>query len=540
MLSPLMAKEVIDEEASDWAAAVVILVVICTLISNFMERFNTAYWFSSDSILAIFIGFLASLPFCSPEASNQRPEKDFDNVFFLYLVPSIIFHSGYSLNQKDFFRNFTAIFLLAVFGTILSSILTGLSLFYLASTDHIIGINATSPKEGLLVGSLLSATDPVATLAVFGSLDVDPQLYALVFGESVLNDAVAIVLFQTFDQLPDQSRFHVSAAEVVSALARFTAVGIGSLVCGLSFGAAAAFITNRVLRKPHEYAEVTIMLCVPYLSFIAADSAGLSGLMAIFFCGVMMSHYARYNLSERGGYTTHHVTHTLAHVSELLTFLYFGFTILPMIAQSCDVAENQDVYVVEWRFIGYTLLLCFVTRALHVIPITLILNFCLKRHPSQAHSRLKLSTTFMLWFSGLRGAIAFALSLTIDSPNRKYIIPCVVMVVLFTNIILGQGTAPLLKLLNIPMGVTQQQDHGPESEQIEDRMPRAQTGPRVAVPPRGKYHVMWRRLDERYIKPVLGGRTLGYRRQSNDGSESLVSMSSPLAPRYCPVRSYVL
>jgi len=55
--------------------------------------------------------------------------------------------------------------------------------------------------------------------------------------------------------------------------------------------------------------------------------------MAIFFCGVVMSHYARYNLSEQGAHTTHHVTHTLAHVAELLTFLYFGFTILPMIAQ---------------------------------------------------------------------------------------------------------------------------------------------------------------------------------------------------------------
>ncbi len=68
---------------------------------------------------------------------------------------------------------------------------------------------------------------------------------------------------------------------------------------------------------------------------------GSAGLMAIFFCGVVMSHYARYNLSEQGRHTTQHVAHTLAHVAELLTFLYFGFTILPMISQSCDVAENQ-------------------------------------------------------------------------------------------------------------------------------------------------------------------------------------------------------
>lgn len=73
---------------------------------------------------------------------------------------------------------------------------TGMSLFVLAHHGYITSLDADSPKEALLFGSLLSATDPVATLAVLGQLKVEPQLYSIIFGESVLNDAVAIVLFQ--------------------------------------------------------------------------------------------------------------------------------------------------------------------------------------------------------------------------------------------------------------------------------------------------------------------------------------------------------
>ena len=152
--------------------------------------------------------------------------KDFDTIFFLYLVPPILFESGYSLNQRDFFRNFTAIILFAVVGTVISSIVAGMGLFYLASAGLFNGINTDSPKEGLLFGTLLSATDTVATIAVLRQMGVEPQLYALIFGESVLNDAVAVVLFQTLSSLSEgESRdFHLSGKAVTETLARFVGV----------------------------------------------------------------------------------------------------------------------------------------------------------------------------------------------------------------------------------------------------------------------------------------------------------------------------
>eukprot|EP00290_Baffinella_frigidus_P055696 CAMPEP_0180342752 /NCGR_PEP_ID=MMETSP0989-20121125/1913_1 /TAXON_ID=697907 /ORGANISM="non described non described, Strain CCMP2293" /LENGTH=595 /DNA_ID=CAMNT_0022331649 /DNA_START=100 /DNA_END=1884 /DNA_ORIENTATION=- len=534
MLQVALTEEVINPRTSGLTAAAVSLVLLTTLGGNILQRLNNSYWFSSESILAIFVGFIASVPLCSPAVSHLRPDKSFDTIFFLYLVPSILFESGFSLNHKDFFRNFSAIVLLAVVGTVVAALITGMSLFGLASNGHITGIDSASPKEALLFGALLSATDPVATLAVLGSLNVDAQLYALVFGESVLNDAVAIVLFQTFDALPSEAtHFHVSSAQVFSALSSFVAIGLGSVFFGVVFGLASAVLTKRLILKAAAPSEVTIMLAMAYLSFIAADAARLSGLMAVFFCGITMSHYAQYNLSPEGQKTTHNVARTLAHLSEQLTFLYFGFTILPMIVRSCDIAEDVDPYRLDLGFVAWTLLLCFLSRAAHVVPLVLFLNFVVKRSPRQRISRINLRSGFMLWFSGLRGAIAFALSLTISSPNRKYIIPCVAAVVLFTNIFLGQLTAPLLKLLKIPTGIvqtSQEEDeagsaapgsshemepvgsHGTAAESAHVQVSTSDSSISLRnfeVPESlriGPWHAWWRRFDEERLKPLFGGR----------------------------------
>jgi len=103
-------------------------------------------------------------------------------VFFLGLLPPIIFNSGYHLRRGTFFANLGAIVSLAVIGTTISAFLIGIGLFYLSEW----GISARiTLMESLAFGSLISATDPVSTLAVFSDLRVDPTLFYVVFGESV-------------------------------------------------------------------------------------------------------------------------------------------------------------------------------------------------------------------------------------------------------------------------------------------------------------------------------------------------------------------
>jgi sodium/hydrogen exchanger 8 len=513
------ATDVIDMEASSRAASVVALVLLCTLLANFVQRILPSNWQFPDSNLAIIVGFFSALPLCS---AATRPGKDFDTIFFLYLVPPILFESGYSLNQKDFFRNFTAIMLFAVVGTLISSIVTGMGLFYLARANWLTGIDPSSPRQGLLFGTLLSATDTVATIAVLRQMGVEPQLYALIFGEahscfpslvniaacvptpsqhageSVLNDAVAVVLFQTVSSLSDdETNFHVSGQAILATAARFSGVFVGSVALGVAFGLLTALITKHVLKNAYAHSEVTIMICLAYLAFIVADDLDLSGLMAVFFAGIVMSHYAKYNLSAHGQQTTHHVARTLANWGELLTFMYFGFTILPVVNPSCESADGPEhLYKIEWSFVFWTLILCVLARGAAVLPLTALVNL-LKRRERQRANRISLRSMLMLWFSILRGAVSFALGLTIEDTNRRYMIPCIVMVILFTNLFFGQATVPVLRLLKIPIGFTQED----ETHEVDVVSPAS-----ASV---GRLHTLWRYVDEVHIKPLFGGRQRG-------------------------------
>ena len=125
-------------------------------------------------------------------------ETTFDpELFFNVLLPPIIFHAGYSMKKQFFFRNIGSILTFAFVGTIIST-------FVVAGIMY--GVTLMFPHlqfftfiDTLRFGALISATDPVTILAIFSDLNVDVNLYALVFGESVMNDAVAIVMTRTIE-----------------------------------------------------------------------------------------------------------------------------------------------------------------------------------------------------------------------------------------------------------------------------------------------------------------------------------------------------
>ncbi|EKX36030.1 hypothetical protein GUITHDRAFT_117819 [Guillardia theta CCMP2712] len=402
--------DVIDINTSKVTAGFTSLVLLSTILGNLAQVLNP--WYTNDSLIAISLGFLASLPLCGENYSSIH--GSFDTVFFLFLVPPILFEAGFALNQKDFFKNFAAICTLAVCGTLLSTFILGLGLFFLAKENYIKGINGQNPKEGLLFGSMMSATDPIGTLAVMGSLDVDTQLYSIVFGESVINDAVAVVLFQTFLSLPDGNDISISSSQALDAFVNFLIVSIGSVVVGALFGMLSAFITKRVIKDGAPHSEVTIVLSVAYLSFIFADAIKVSGLMSIFFCGVIMSHYTKYNLSNKQVGEESNGRKAKSGRTEVC----LGLVLRGLVNRALFDIKSERVFLV------------LVAQYLQELTIVMF----------------------------NRGAIAFALSLTFQGPNRTYIIPCVVVIILFTNVFLGQLTAPVLRLLKIPTFVSQ--DHG--------------------------------------------------------------------------------
>jgi sodium/hydrogen exchanger-like protein 6/7 len=127
---------------------------------------------------------------------DYEDKATFDpEIFFNVLLPPIIFHAGYSMKRKHFFKNFGAILLFAFFGTLLSAFCTGGFMYIIVSMFSSIR-SYVSFSDCLFFGAIISATDPVTVLAIFNDQKVNVNLYALIFGESILNDAVSIILSQ--------------------------------------------------------------------------------------------------------------------------------------------------------------------------------------------------------------------------------------------------------------------------------------------------------------------------------------------------------
>ena len=196
--------------------------------------------------------------------------------------------------MKHFRRNIGKILSLAVVGTLVSTAITWYALF----TDHTDFIIDLSFSESGQFAALISAVDPVATLSLFSALKVDPSLNNLVVGESVLNDAVALITFRAI------THYGVTLGSETGSIAiSFISTGVGSALMGVVTGlvAAGCFKLMGMGRRgdlPH--VECTIFAAFAYGSFVCAELPENSGIVAAMFAGMTMKAFARPNLSPKG------------------------------------------------------------------------------------------------------------------------------------------------------------------------------------------------------------------------------------------------
>ncbi|KAB0380940.1 hypothetical protein FD755_008724 [Muntiacus reevesi] len=227
-----------------------------------------------ESCLLIMVGLLlGGIIFGVDEKSPPAMKTD---VFFLYLLPPIVLDAGYFMPTRPFFENIGTIFWYAVVGTLWNSIGIGVSLFGICQIEAF-GLSDITLLQNLLFGSLISAVDPVAVLAVFENIHVNEQLYILVFGESLLNDAVTVVLYNLFKSFCQMKT--IETVDVFAGIANFFVVGIGGVLIGIFLGFIAAFTT----RFTHNIRviEPLFVFLYSYLSYITAEMFHLSGIMVI-------------------------------------------------------------------------------------------------------------------------------------------------------------------------------------------------------------------------------------------------------------------
>lgn len=210
--------------------------------------------------------------------SSIRDLVSFDyQIFFNLLLPPIILASGYELHQNNFFRNIGTILTFAFAGTFISAVVLGIIL-WLYTRIPLEGIEM-SFVDAISVGATLSATDPVTILAIFNTYKVDPKLYTIIFGESILNDAIAIVLFETAQGYKKQesSPGTLGVFSLLEGTGIFLAVFFGSLIIGVIIGIFTALVLKHTYVRRFPKIESCLIVLIAYASYFFSNGLHMSG-----------------------------------------------------------------------------------------------------------------------------------------------------------------------------------------------------------------------------------------------------------------------
>jgi CPA1 family monovalent cation:H+ antiporter len=252
-------------------AAILLLLLIASLGAVFFKRLKVPF---TVGLVLVGLGLGLLEPWTMP---FQHLVISHDLIIFLF-VPPLVFASASNLNSRLFFQNLTPTLILAGPGLLVSMLIVGVGLAWLTPLTF---------ASALLFGALISATDPVAVVALFEKLGVPARLKMLVDGESMLNDATAIVAFNVILAVIMSGQFQT--ATLGHALVTVVLVLVGGALVGVLLGIPMRFIM--VTAKTNPLIQFTLTLVVAYFAFLIADSLRASGVVAVLSAGLVIGRY---------------------------------------------------------------------------------------------------------------------------------------------------------------------------------------------------------------------------------------------------------
>ncbi len=408
-----------------------------------------------------------------------------NKVFFMALLPPILFNSGYQLQRELFYRHIKPITLFAALGTTISGLVTGSTLFGIKQLGWFGDFDPTF-LELLTFGALIAATDTVSVLGVLQAKRVDPHLFSLVFGESALNDAVALVLFRSFSTMlvNGVGGGTTLADSIGDIIADFVYQAVGSPTLGILFAFLTALLFKYADLRETKMLELSLFILLMYFPFVLAEEIHLSGIVSIFFAGLSARRYIEPNVSEETKHNAEVIFHLTAYLAETCIFLELGLSTFGLSGSF------------RWGFVAAAFFAALFGRAMSVYPISILFNYSLKERVTEpliedddrsvgsnssqsTHSswssghrqrrrvtpekrkdkHIPVSFMHVLWFAGLRGAVAY--SCARDFPNlyghNDEMTAATMVIVFVTIVIMGGCTEPLLEHLQITMNVDEKE-----------------------------------------------------------------------------------
>ncbi|XP_035315804.1 sodium/hydrogen exchanger 5 isoform X4 [Cricetulus griseus] len=284
----------------------------------------------------------------------------------------------------------------------------------------------------LLFGSLISAVDPVAVLAVFEEVHVNETLFIIVFGESLLNDAVTVVLYKVCNSFVEMGSANVQATDYLKGIASLFVVSLGGAAVGLVFAFLLALTTR--FTKRVRIIEPLLVFLLAYAAYLTAEMASLSAILAVTMCGLGCKKYVEANISHKSRTAVKYTMKTLASCAETVIFMLLGIS-----------AVDSSKWAWDSGLVLGTLFFILFFRALGVVLQTWVLNQ-FRLVPLDKIDQVVMS------YGGLRGAVAFALVILLDRtkvPAKDYFVATTIVVVFFTVIVQGLTIKPLVKWLRV-------------------------------------------------------------------------------------------
>jgi CPA1 family monovalent cation:H+ antiporter len=335
-----------------------------------------------------------------------------DLIFFVFLPP-LVFEAALFIHWREFRKELPVVTLLATVGVVLAASVTAFGMRYALSWDW---------GSAMVFGTLIAATDPVSVIATFKESKVHGRLRMLIESESLLNDGTAAVAFVAVLGLLTGG--HETVLSVSGAL-------FVTIVGGVLIGGGVAYLFMLLAgRTPDYLVEITFTTLAAYGSFFVAEHYQCSGVLAALAAGLVVGNFrSSGSISTAGRHALGPFWEYLAFVANSLIFLLIG------------AQEAQQHFQGLWIPVLLAIVLVTLGRAVAIYPLCALF----------ARSRLKvdLRHQHVLFWGGLRGALALALALSLpdDLPHQNVIVVITFAVVAFSVFAQGLTITPLMRRL---------------------------------------------------------------------------------------------
>ena len=350
----------------------------------------------------------------SPLEPANRPHWLTPQVILIIFLPALVFEGSVKLNVRDLLRDWLPLLILANIGVVLATLITGCLVYWW---------NGLPIMVALLFGAIISATDPVSVLALFKNWKIDKRLSLIIEGESLLNDGTAAVLFQ------------IILAGIVAGhmdLLRGTGDFLLSVIGGASLGIFLGYLTSRITEHVDDaQIEITLTTLVAYGSYLLAYHLHLSGIIATASAGLVVGNVGTHGMGPQTRAAMQAFWEYLAFVMNSLIFLLIGLEV------------HVGSLVHSYRLVLFAIVAVLIGRAVAVYLLVPASNAIAEEIPRVWQH--------VLFWGGLRGALALALALSLDNsfPDRSKILDLTFGVVVFSILVQALTIKPLLKLLRL-------------------------------------------------------------------------------------------